>query len=134
MEKKIAHLGFIQAIISRMAGNSFFLKGWSVTLVAAIFTLATKDSDKRFLLIAYFPIVMFWCLDTYYFYQENLFREIYQDIADDILSSENFSLDTRSVRNKIKPPYRYFFCHTIFPFHAALALLVILAIFFVFDQ
>ena len=35
MESKIAHLEMVQAVITRMAGNSFLIKGWSVTLVAA---------------------------------------------------------------------------------------------------
>ena len=34
MENKRAHLEMIQAVITRMAGNSFLIKGWSVTLVA----------------------------------------------------------------------------------------------------
>jgi len=37
-----------------MANNSFLLKGWSVTLVAALFALAAKDSDKKYIVVAYF--------------------------------------------------------------------------------
>ncbi len=37
MENKRKHLEFIQAIISRMAGNLFFLRGWTITLIAAFF-------------------------------------------------------------------------------------------------
>jgi hypothetical protein len=36
---KEKHLELIQAVISRMAGNSFLLKGWSVTLAAALLAL-----------------------------------------------------------------------------------------------
>lgn len=54
LQAKIAHLGFIQAIITRMGLNSFLLKGWSVTLVAAIFALAAKQTDRRFVLLAFF--------------------------------------------------------------------------------
>lgn len=32
MENKQKHLEFIQSIINRMAGHSFLLKGWGVTL------------------------------------------------------------------------------------------------------
>ena len=53
----------IQGIINRMASNSFALKGWAVTLVAGIFALASKDTDKIYFLIAYVPIVVFWFLD-----------------------------------------------------------------------
>lgn len=39
MEKKLTHLEMIQAVITRMAGNSFARKGWAVTLVAGLFAL-----------------------------------------------------------------------------------------------
>ena len=48
MEMKLKHLEFIQGIITRMANNSFMLKGWAVTLVAGIFALSSKDSDQLF--------------------------------------------------------------------------------------
>lgn len=56
---KITHLEMVQGIINRMASNSFMLKGWAVTLVAGIFALASKDTDKLYFLIAYIPIVVF---------------------------------------------------------------------------
>ena len=34
IEIKIRHLEMIQAVITRMASNSFMLKGWAVTLIA----------------------------------------------------------------------------------------------------
>ena len=40
----IKHLEFIQAVITRMAGNSFVLKGWAITLAAAGFALAAKET------------------------------------------------------------------------------------------
>ncbi|WP_373482985.1 hypothetical protein [Acetobacterium sp.] len=40
MENKTKHLEMIQSVISRMAGNSFTLKGWAVTLIAGIFALS----------------------------------------------------------------------------------------------
>lgn len=58
-ESKLKHLEMIQGIINRMASNSFALKGWAVTLVAGIFALASKDTDKIYFLIAYVPIVVF---------------------------------------------------------------------------
>ena len=66
MEKRHKHLEFIQIIITRMAVNSFLLKGWTITLIAGAFALSTKDSDHRYIVIAYFPIVIFWILDAYY--------------------------------------------------------------------
>ena len=80
MENKRKHLEMIQGIINRMASNSFSLKGWAVTLVAGIFVLASKDTDKMYFLIAYIPVIVFWFLDSYYLLQERLFRSLYGKI------------------------------------------------------
>ena len=65
MEQKIRHLEMIQAVITRMATNSFMLKGWAVTLVAGIFILSARESDAVYFLIAYVPVILFWFLDSY---------------------------------------------------------------------
>lgn len=70
----------IQAVIARMAGNSFLLKGWSVTLVAALFALAAKDANKNYVNVAFIPVVIFWILDAYYLYEERLFRGVYERV------------------------------------------------------
>lgn len=80
MEKKLKHLEMIQAVINRMANNSFMLKGWTVTLVAGIFALASKDADKMYFLIAYIPLIIFWGLDSYYLLQERLYRSLYDKV------------------------------------------------------
>lgn len=55
-EAKIRYLEMIQGIINRMAGNSFALKGWAVTLISGIFVLAGKDTDKMYFLVLEFTI------------------------------------------------------------------------------
>jgi len=80
LENKLKHLEFIQSVISRMSGNSFLLKGWSVTLVAALFALAAKDSDRKYIVVAYFPVLVFWILDAYFLSQERLFRNLYDSV------------------------------------------------------
>lgn len=47
MEKKLKHLELIQGIISRMAGNLFYLRGWVVTLLAGILVLLAKVGDDK---------------------------------------------------------------------------------------
>lgn len=49
----------IQAVINRMANNSFLLKRWAVTFIAGIFVLSGKDEDKLYFLIAYIPVLVF---------------------------------------------------------------------------
>ena len=92
MEKKMKHLELIQGVINRMASNSFMLKGWAVTLVAGIFVLASKDTDKLYFLVAYIPVIVFWWLDAYYLLQERLYRSLYEKVQNSDENSINFSL------------------------------------------
>lgn len=93
MENKIRHLELIQGVINRMAGNSFALKGWAVTLVAGIFALSSKDADKRYFLVAYIPIIVFWGLDSYYLLQEKLYRSLYDRVRLTAEDKIDFSMD-----------------------------------------
>lgn len=99
MDNKIKHLEMIQGVINRMAGNSFMLKGWAVTLVAGIFALASKEADKRYFLITYVPIVVFWFLDSYYLLQERLYRDLYNDVRKKEDSQIDFSLNASIYTN-----------------------------------
>lgn len=47
MENKYKHMDYVQSAISRMASNSFHIKGWNVTIIAAIVALSFKESDWR---------------------------------------------------------------------------------------
>ena len=129
MDKTIAHLGFIQGIITRMGANSFLLKGWSVTLVAAMFALAVKDADKRFMLMAYFPVFVFWALDGFFLHQEKLFRKLYEEVASGGVSSDAFTLNTRVVRDKVPSAISVTFSKTLVPFHGAIVIVVLFAMF-----
>jgi len=80
MEAKIRHLEMVQGIITRMATNSFLLKGWAVTLVAGIFMLAIKDSNPLYFLITLIPTILFWFLDSYYLQLERKYRILYNKI------------------------------------------------------
>lgn len=99
-ENKLKHLELIQGIINRMASNSFALKGWAVTLVAGIFALASKDTDKIYFLIAYVPIVVFWFLDSYYLLQERLFRSLYGKVRQ--LPENEIDFDMNTKRDEFK--------------------------------
>lgn len=80
MENKLKHLEFIQSAINRMAGNLFFLRGWTITLITGLFALSAKDTSPKFVLIAYFLILIFWILDGYFLSQERLFRALYNHV------------------------------------------------------
>lgn len=92
MDNKHKHLELVQGVINRMANNSFMLKGWAVTLVAGIFALAGKDTDKLYFLVTYVPVLVFWGLDAYYLLQERLYRSLYEKVRETEEDHIDFSL------------------------------------------
>jgi lipopolysaccharide export LptBFGC system permease protein LptF len=80
-EEKMKHLEFIQNIITRMNTNSFQIKGWTITIVSAILAIYASTKNLSFILVAVFPTIIFWFLDSYYLLQERKFRGLYNDIA-----------------------------------------------------
>jgi len=80
MEAKLKHLEFLQNIITRMANNSFLLKGWAVTLIAAMLSLNKDDINLKIVFIGFFIIVAFWILDAYFLGQERYFRARYDEV------------------------------------------------------
>ena len=102
MENKYKHMDYIQSAISRMASNSFYLKGWNVTIIAAIVALSFKESDWRIYACALLLNVVFWFLDAYYLKQEKLFRELYNKVSK--ISDDNlvdFSMNTSEFKEKV---------------------------------
>jgi len=94
MEEHMKHLEFIQNVITRMNTNSFMIKGWAVILLSAIFALAAKDADSRYLLIAFFALPAFWTLDAVYLSQEKQYRGLYDDARKGKV--EKFQMDASS--------------------------------------
>ncbi|MGO9750276.1 MAG: hypothetical protein ACLP8S_10120 [Solirubrobacteraceae bacterium] len=81
MEAKLKHLEFIEAVIGRMATNSFLFKGWAITIAAALSSFAAVDSKHGLLIIALLATLMFWALDGYYLWLERCFVALYNVVA-----------------------------------------------------
>jgi hypothetical protein len=127
MEKKLKHLDFIQGVITRMAGNSFYLKGWCVTVVAAILGLASKDSNKKFLAVVYYPIIMFWIIDGYFLFQEKLYRRLFNDVRKVEEENIDFSMDTHAYKGKETNWLKAMFSHTLLIFYGIMFLATLIA-------
>lgn len=102
MENKRKHLEFIQAAISRMAGNLFFLRGWTITLIAALFALFVKGTDPDYIFVVYFPVIIFWILDGYFLSQERLFRALYDHVRKLDEKEIDFSMNTNEYKRDKK--------------------------------
>lgn len=100
MDKKIKHLEFIQDIIDRQARNSFLLKGWVITLVAASFALSIKDEVFSKTVFVYFLVFIFWVMDTYYLWQERKFRCLYDHVRKLKEDEVDFDMNTKEIAKK----------------------------------
>ncbi len=87
-EKIVRHLEMIQAVIDRMAKNSFFIKGWAVTLAMIGSRFIDRDDDYFF--IVFLVLLFFWVLDAYYLKEERAFRNLYEKICNQ--KETNFSM------------------------------------------
>jgi hypothetical protein len=77
-----------------MAGNLFFLRGWTITLIAALFAFFVKDANTDFIFVVYFPVIIFWILDGYFLSQERLFRALYNHVRKLDEKEIDFSMNT----------------------------------------
>lgn len=131
ISNKHKHLEFIQSSIGRMAGNLFLLKGWSITLIAALFALAAKDTNRFFIVVAYFPLFIFWFLDGYFLVMERRFRSLYEHVRQLKEEEIDFSMDTEPFKSEPRNQWiSALFSRTLFPYYVTLALLMILLSFF----
>lgn len=140
-ENKIAHLGFIETAIERMANNSAAIKGWSMGIAAALLGIGIISGENinpyrwiLFLCACLITVVMWW-LDAFYLYQEKLYRDLYsivRNIEDD--DSVDFSMDARykTIKEKKEKVVCYFSVlknRTILPFY--LAQIIVYFLFFI---
>ena len=80
MDNKVLHkeIDLIQACITRMANNSFLLKGWAVSIIAVILALADKALEPALLsAVVLIPLFSFWYLDAYFLRTERMYRQLY---------------------------------------------------------
>jgi hypothetical protein len=129
MERQLKHLEFIQNVINRMAANSFFLKGWSVTLIAALFALAAKDANLRYVFVAYIPVLVFWLLDGYFLWQERLFRGLYNEVRARKVEEIDFSMDTQRFQGEERSWPKAIFSVTLGIFYGSLIATMLVVMF-----
>lgn len=116
MSNKLKHLEFVQATIARMSQKSFLIKGWSVTLAAAVIAL---DSISWWAVI---PLVFLWWLDTSYFQSEKAYRQLYHEVSGKEESCIDFDMDATKYKASVAA---LFFNKTLFFFYIALFVVVV---------
>ena len=128
MEKKLKHLEVIQNIITRLANNSFSLKGWTVIFIAAVLGFAIKESNSNYIPLVLFPIFAFWGLDGYYLRQEKLFRTLYDKVRKLDEQDINFEMDTFSIESEVDSWGSVCVSRTILGFYVPILIVVLILI------
>lgn len=118
---KLRNLEMIQQLVTRMAQNSFVLKGWSVTIVAAAFSINGNANALTVYLLIYFITIMFWLLDSYYLSLERGYRKLYSKCLEEEGCNFDFKLQDQ---NLIKNYILCIFSKVEFGFYFLLLLMV----------
>jgi uncharacterized membrane protein len=109
------HLQMIQAVIDRMGRNSFLLKGWSISLVAALLGLAVDKANSDFAVIAAVGATVLALLDGYYLAVERRYRDLYNEAIDQAQTVAEWSLTAKKV--KAGDVWSALFSATVLPLH-----------------
>lgn len=129
-ETRSHHLELIQGVITRMAQNSFALKGWSVTLVSALFFLSAKDAETKYALLSLFPALFFWGLDAYYLLLERHFRDLYDAVREGKVEDDAYSMNHRPWKKAQDTWWCVLFSKTVLSFHLPIVASVVGVVFY----
>jgi hypothetical protein len=111
------HLEFIQGVIRRMNTNSFLLKGWTITIVAALLALSDNANRMHLAWIVYVAMFLFWILDGFHISQERQYRALYDKIRKTAETEIDFDMDASMYNNKNRTWLRGIFSGTLVLFY-----------------
>lgn len=78
-EERFKYMDLLQSCISRMAKDSFMVKGWAASFVVAILVYVLKNDASGLCIIAMvIPIAVFWKLDAFFLRTEKCYRLMYE--------------------------------------------------------
>lgn len=84
-------IDIIQNCISRMASNSFLIKGWFITLILGFITFGYEKLNFIILIIISLVIsVLCWISDTFFLQLERKYRRKYNWVIENRNSNSNF--------------------------------------------
>jgi len=122
-EYMLKEIEIIQDIIRRMAFNSFMIKGWAITLIVVALLLRRSGYQVW---IAFIPLFVFWFLDTYFLWQERMYRKLYDWVIKNRLKTDEYLLDMNAYRfrKEVVSRFKVMFSITLFWFYGSIVLLI----------
>lgn len=108
---KIAYLGFLQGIISRLSNSVLVLMTASITLMSALLAFSVSDGvENPSLWIFIFPWLVIAIFHAYYLYQEKTFINMYNKaVISNSLTILDFKIDESKLKDNRPNFFKVFF-------------------------
>jgi len=91
-DQRVKYLEMIQAVIARLAGHSFAVKGIAVTLATGAVGLAASLKKPDLAVAGAVAVLVLWGLDAFYLRRERAFRRLF-DVERQKEGPPSFSMD-----------------------------------------
>jgi hypothetical protein len=130
-KREVLHkeIDLVQSIITRMAHNSFLVKGWSLAILSFSVAFSAHIGMNKLAMLLILPVLALWWLDSYYLKLERAYRRHYADILRKRLSSDDWSdIYDLNCQKDIKAEqwtFRIMFSSSTLPFHGVLFALLL---------
>ena len=125
-------IDLIQACITRMAQNSFLIKGWTISIVAVVMALADKANNPALLsAILLIPLISFWYLDAFFLRTERMYRQMYTWVLDKRRHGDGdmlYDLNPNRFKDKVDSRLMIMWSETLRWFYGVPVLIVIVII------
>lgn len=97
----------IQSVITRMANQSSTIKGWMITVVAALLSIGAASKRSAIIALALYVVAAMGLLDSYYLAIERKYRALYRSVAAGL--AEQWTMDIekpglKDVSSALKSP------------------------------
>lgn len=77
---RIKHMEMVQAVVARLGGNGFVVKGWAITVAGAFQGFGITRENGWLALAALVPTILFWFLDAAFLRSERAFRMLFERV------------------------------------------------------
>lgn len=138
VEELHKEIDLIQNCINRMAGNSFLLKGWLVSIIAVMMTLGKGEVSKAtVILTATIATFSFWYLDAFFLQTEKRYRELYAWVLDKRAKGSRefqYDLDPRRFNDKVGGITRIMFSRTLLWFYGMVVVLILSVVLYYYHR
>lgn len=78
--ERIKHMEMVQAVVARLGGNGFVVKGWAITVAGAFQGFSVTRENGWLALVGILPTALFWFLDASFLRSERAFRVLFERV------------------------------------------------------